>query len=152
MHSDKWQEFFRAVGMCDLETVRGMLAEDGGLVHARDFTGATGLHMAALASDKNMVALLCEAGADLDARDRTFQATPTGWAAQYMRVHGGFLATEIDDVIHAVRTNDVAWARRFLDRHPKIVDARDAEGKTVVEHVRECGSVEMNRLLDSYCR
>ena len=43
--------------------------------------GRTALHEAALRGDREMVSWLVERGADPTRRDRSFDATPAGWAA-----------------------------------------------------------------------
>src|SRR5688572_21030163 len=60
-----------------LDTLRGLLAGDPALVHARGGDGQTPLHMAANAE---VAAVLLDAGADINARDVDHEST----AAQYM--------------------------------------------------------------------
>jgi hypothetical protein len=93
------------------------------------------------------VRLFCDAGADLNARDTTYGATPAGWALHYLRELGAFLAIEIDDVAHAVATGDVAWCRRLLERQPAILEAKDATGRLLAELIRESPVPEIARLL-----
>ena len=56
-------------------------------------------------------------------------ATPAGWAIEYLRELGGFLAIELDDFAHAIRQGDVEWVRRFLRRFPALRAACDTQGK-----------------------
>ena len=49
------------------------------------------------------------------------------------------MAVEIGDVLYAIETRDVKWARRLVTRHPWIVDAKDAGGKPLAAYARECG-------------
>lgn len=72
-------EFFAAVRSGSLDPVRDALAKEPALLSARQ-EGATALHYAAIANDRAMVVLLLGAGADLNARDDTYQMTPIGWA------------------------------------------------------------------------
>src|SRR5262249_1664605 len=96
-------EFFRAVKAGDLPTVQKMLAIDRSLVGIRDDDGATALHHAAFSGQQELVRYLAEQGADVNARDGRYDATPTGWAIEYLRDLGGFLAIEIEDMVFAIR-------------------------------------------------
>lgn len=89
------------------------------------------------------------AGAELDARDARFGATPYGWAIEYLRELGGLLAIEIEDVLYAIRTRDARWARRPVTRHPALVDAADAHGKPLAAYARESGDPEIADLFAS---
>ncbi len=90
-------------------------------------------------------ALLLDAGGDLNARDDRFDATPAGWAIEYLRARGGLLGMEIDDLLVAIHERDVRWVRRLLTRLPALAGAADRSGKPVAEHARECGSEEIAR-------
>jgi ankyrin repeat protein len=72
-------DFFAALRAGGIEQVRDRLAQQPGLLHARH-EGGTALHFAALDNDRAMAVLLLDAGADLNARDDTYQMTPIGWA------------------------------------------------------------------------
>jgi len=61
------------------DRVKAILADDPKLVSTRN-EGGTALHFAAIANDRRMVDTLLAAGADLNARDDTYQMTPIGWA------------------------------------------------------------------------
>lgn len=139
-------EFFAAVRAGDAERVRDLLASDPDLVHATDDEGATGLHHAAERAHRDVVRLLLERGAAINARDGSFAATPTGWAIEYLRGLGGLLAVEIEDMLFAIRERDVRWARRLLARRPALARARDASGKPLSEHGAECGNDDIARL------
>ena len=119
------------------------------LANARDADGATALHHAAFNGHRALVAALIDAGAELNARDATHAATPTGWAIHYLRELGGLLAIEIEDVLYAIRTRDVAWARRLVTRHPALLDATDADGKPLAAHARESGDAAIAELFAS---
>ena len=67
----------RAAELHRPEAVR-LLAELGFDVSARD--RLTALHQAAFDGDRVLVDVLLELGADPDARDTSFSATPSGWA------------------------------------------------------------------------
>src|SRR5205814_6193433 len=99
------------------------------LVRARDETGATALHYAAFGGHRDAVRILVEAGADINAVDGQFTATPAGWAIEYLREMGGFLGIELADFGHAIETDDVEWAARFLKRFPALRRATDTKGR-----------------------
>lgn len=131
--------FFQAIAARDEERVRALLEAHPALALARDSEGATALHHAAFLGHRSMVSLLCAKGAELNARDERFGATPSGWAIHYLREPGGLLAIEIDDVLHAIRTRDSAWAHRLVTRHPALLNAKDKGGKPLATHALESG-------------
>jgi ankyrin repeat protein len=139
-------EFFDAVKSGEAATVREHLASDGTLALARDEDGATALHHAAEMGKREIVALLLDAGADLNARDARFHATPAGWAIEYLRMRGGLLAMEIEDLLLAIRERNVGGVRRMVTRLPALAGATDRSGKPLAQHARECGSEEIAHL------
>jgi hypothetical protein len=143
------EQFFQAVESGDVERARILLAAHPELARARDAEGATALHHAAFHGHRPLVDLLRAAGAELNARDARFDATPSGWAIHYLRELGGLLAIEIEDVLYAIRTRDARWARRLVARHPALVDATDAHGKPLAAHARESGDPEIASLFSS---
>ena len=48
-----------------------------------------------------------------------------------------------------VGARDVEWTRRLVTRHPWIVDAKDAGGKTLAAYARECGDRAIADLFSS---
>lgn len=144
--------FFQAIESGDVAQARVFLEQHPELVHARDSAGATALHIAAFHGNRELVSFLCEKGADLNARDGRFGATPSGWAIHYLRELGGLLAVEIEDVLHAIRTHDAAWVRRLVTRHPALINAVDREGKPLAAHARESGNCSIADLFDSSTR
>ncbi len=145
-------QFFKAVDSGDVEKTRALLDQYPELVHARGPEGATALHLAAFQGNRALVSLLCAKGADLNARDERFGATPSGWAIHYLRELGGLLAIEIEDVLHAIRTRDAAWVRRLVERHPALINAADAQGKSLAAHARESGDTAIAGLFASSTR
>jgi ankyrin repeat protein len=145
-------QFFQAVEAGDMECVRALLLAHPELARARDSDGATALHHAAFHGNRYIVSLLCANGADLNARDGRFDATPSGWAIHYLRELGGLLAIEIEDVLHAIRTRDAAWAQRLVKRHPALINAADAKGKPLAAHARESGDRRIADLFASSTR
>jgi hypothetical protein len=112
----------------------------------KDAEGATSLHYATLNGEREIAGLLLASGADINARDDVFHATPAGWAIEYLREQGGLLGIEIDDVLFAIRGKDVRWIQRFLTRLPALAQARDAQGKALAQHAIESGNGEIARL------
>lgn len=139
-------EFFEAVASGNLPGVRELLAMTPSLVNAKDGEGATPLHLAALNGNQELVRFLVEQGADVNARDERFGATPAGWAIEYLRGLGGLLGMEIEDMILAIRQGDVGWVRRFLTRLPAFAGCRDRSGKPLLQHAEESGYPEIARL------
>ena len=142
-------QFFQAVESGDVDQVRALLDAHADLAQARDSDGATALHHAAFHGHRQLVTLLCASGADMNARDGRFDATPSGWAIHYLRELGGLLAIEIDDVLHAIRTRDAEWVRRLVIRHPALAHAKDAGGKPLAAHARETGDAAIADLFAS---
>ena len=113
-------DLFVAVASGNAERVRELLASNPGAAQIKDEEGATALHYATLNGHRTIAQALLEQGADVNARDERFGATPAGWAIEYLREAGGLLAIEIDDVLFAIRQKDVPWVRRFLTRLPAL--------------------------------
>jgi hypothetical protein len=140
------EQLFAAVKSGDTGHVRQLLASDSTSVTAKDNEGATALHYAALQGHREIVALLLEHGADINARDEEFHATPAGWAIEYLREAGGLLGIEIEDVLFAIHENDVRWVRRFLTRLPALARAADLGGKPLAAHAAASSNPEIARL------
>jgi hypothetical protein len=141
-------ELFAAVMSGNVERVRDLLALDPAIVNVKDNEGATALHYATFNADREIVRLLVEAGANINARDDRFGATPTGWAIEYLREKGGLLGIEIEDVLYAIREKDVRWLRRMLTRLPALAKATDKQSKPLSEHAAESGNAEIARLFE----
>ena len=87
-----------------VEDLKAILHSHPGLVRERDRTGATALHYAAFGGHRDAARVLVEAGADINATDAQFHATPAGWAIEYLREMGGFLGVELSDLSGPSRT------------------------------------------------
>jgi hypothetical protein len=139
----KSTEFFKAVKSGNTRRVRVLLSADPALAKIRDDDGATAMHYATEIGHREIVRLLHGAGADINTRDDRFDATPTGWAVEYLRGLGGLLAIEIEDMLLAIRERDVRWVRRLLARSPALAKATGARGKALSQHARESGHEEI---------
>ena len=113
-------DLFAAVRSGSVDDIRAILKESPDSANARDADGATPLHYAAERGDREMVVALLAAGADINARDGRFGATPAGWAIEYLRERGALLGTEISDVEHALARGDTHWVDRFVTRLPAL--------------------------------
>lgn len=136
-------DLIHAVQNGDLSHARTLLDADPGLAGRYDKSGATPLHYAALSGQRDAARLLLEYGADVNARDAEFGATPAGWAIEYLRELGGHLGIELSDLAHAIDTGDAHWTQRFLARFPNLRDARDADGLPFRERALASGSREI---------
>jgi len=129
----------------DLEQIRALLQADPDLVHERDAQGATPLHCATFGGHSDAARLLIEHGAEINAIDGKFGATPAGWAIEYLRELGGFLGIELRDFAWAIERGDVDWVDRFLTRFPKLRTACDVHGKPFRQLAEESGDAEIVR-------
>lgn len=139
----EFEAFLKAVEHDDLETVRASLDQNRELAKQRDASGATALHFAALYGRRRIARLLVERGADVNARDGEFGATPAGWAIEYLRELGGFLGIELTDLAYAIETRDAKWVKRFLGRFPAMRDGLGRDGVTFRELALSLGDPEI---------
>lgn len=133
----------------DLERVSAILDAHGELINQRDESGATCLHYATVHGHSRVARLLVERGAEINSADRRHGATPAGWAIEYLREMGGFLATELDDLAYAIKLGDARWVARFLTRFPSLRHASDTNGTPFKQLARESGRPEIIRLFES---
>lgn len=107
-------DFFAAIRSGNVVWARELLTQEPALLDARH-DGGTALHHAATSNDRAMVTFLLEAGADLNARDDTYQMTPIGWANE---------------------EGHEAMVRFLYDRGAEI-DLHQAAAYGLLDHVRE---------------
>lgn len=132
----------------DLERVKAILGTDERLANQRDASGATPLHYAALSGHRQIAQLLIERGADINVADSQFGATPAGWAIEYLREMGGYLAIELADLSYAIEIQDVRWVARLLKRFPSLRKGNDTKGTPFETLARESGNREITKLFD----
>jgi len=137
------ENLIEAVKQSDLQRVSAILESDDKLANRRDESGATPLHYAALNGHRQIVRLLIQRGADINSTDSQFGATPAGWAIEYLREMGGYLAIELDDLAYAIRLGDTRWVARFLKRFPLLRQASDTNGTPFQRLARESGNREI---------
>jgi hypothetical protein len=125
----------------DLASVTAILRGQPQLINQRDESGATALHYAAFGGHRAVVQELVRQGADINATDSRFGATPAGWAIEYLREMGGFLATELSDLAYAIRRRDVEWGelRPDSNRFGDGLDAAEQENVTSDAQQEICG-------------
>lgn len=139
-------DFFAAVKTGDAPAVSRLLDQDPTLVAERDDAGALALHYGAIHGNREIVRMLIDKGADINGVDNEFGATPAGWAIEYIRELGGFLAIEFDDLVYAIEQQDVRWVGRILDRFPSLRTAADSHGTSFREHAEDTGNEEIINL------
>ena len=131
------------------EDVRAIVRSHAELINHRDQLGATALHHAAFGGHRGIVQVLVKQGAEINARDSEFGATPAGWAIEYLREMGGFLAIELEDLAFAVRRGDVEWVARFLRRFPALRGGSDPQGRPFKLLAQQSGNPEIAQLFES---
>jgi ankyrin repeat protein len=131
-----------------VEVVKAIVHSSPQLAHARDETGATALHYAAFGGHRDAVRILVEAGADINAPDGQFGATPAGWAIEYLREMGGFLGIELRDFAYAIERGDLEWAARFLKRFPALREAKDTQGRAFKAQAEQSGNADILKLFE----
>lgn len=139
-------DLFAAVRAGHQEEVREILKRHSDAVAARDADGATALHYATERGDREIVRILLDAGADINARDARFGATPAGWAIEYLRQRGGLLGIEIEDARRAIADGDEGLVQRYVSRFPALREAVDKDGTPLRLHAKRSGSREIARL------
>jgi Ankyrin repeats (3 copies) len=144
-----FEKLIEAAKSGSVAEVRAITQEHAELVNRRDKFGATALHHAAFGGHREVVRVLVEHGAEINAADSEFGATPAGWAIEYLREMGGFLGIELDDFGFAIQRGDVEWVVRFLKRFPALRRASDTRGRSFKLLALESSNQEIARLFRS---
>lgn len=143
---NEFEELIEAVKHGLVEKVRSLLATHPEWINRRDEMGATALHHAAFEGRCEVVRVLVEHGAEINARDDKFRGTPAGWAIEYLREMGGLLGIELDDFAYAIQRGDVEWAGRFVRRFPGLRTAVGPDGRAFTELAEKSGNAEIVKL------
>ncbi|HXB09798.1 MAG TPA: ankyrin repeat domain-containing protein [Puia sp.] len=122
------EELISAAKAGDTQRAAALLDRDLQLLRKKDNQGATALHYAALNGQRAAAELLIQRGADVNSRDDVYDATPAGWAIEYLRKRGALLGIELRDFAEAVRLGDTRWVARWIQRFPDLRNARDEHG------------------------
>ena len=141
-----FEKLIEAAKSGNVSDVRAIAQRPAELINQRDKLGATALHHAAFGGHRDVVRALVENGADINAADSEFGATPAGWAIEYLREMGGFLAIELDDFGYAIQRGDVEWVARFLKRFPALRGASDTRGRSFKVLAQQCGNPEIAKM------
>ena len=143
------QDLIEACTHGNLDKARVILEARPDIINQKDTTGATPLHYAAFGGHRSIVQYLVQQGADINATDARFNATPAGWAIEYIREMGGFLEIELNDFAHAIRRGDAEWATRFLKRFPNLRLACDTTGIPFRRLAADSGHPEIVSLFET---
>jgi len=143
---DDFEKLIEAAKRGNVAEVRAIVHRHAELINQRDKLGATALHHAAFGGHRGVVQALVEHGAEINAADSEFGATPAGWAIEYLREMGGFLAIELDDFAYAIGRGDAEWVARFLKRFPALRGASDPQGRPFKLLAQQSGNVEIAKL------
>ena len=124
------KQFIQAAKKGDIETLKALLDSDQALLNARDKDGSTALHCAAWKDNRELVAFLLAAGADVNAHNAND--------------HWG--TTPLHAAAHA---NNTAVAQRLLDAGADI-NATDMNGKTPLFHTNFHKATAAAKLLTNH--
>lgn len=132
---DNLKSFFQAVCDSDVVTVETHLKNSSQLINAKD-DGATPLHFAAINNQREMVDLLIDRGADLNAIDDEFGAPPAGWANEKghtAMVHHLVARGAKIDLPRSAAFGLTEIARELLKAHPAAVNVSGGWGTPIHE-------------------
>ena len=146
---EKLETLIEAAKQGDLAGIASVLDSHPEFINQRDAKGATAIHYAAFSGHRTVVEQLVQRGADVNAKDAEFGATPAGWAIEYLREMGGFLGVELEDFGYAIRNGETEWVARFLRRFPALRAANDNQGQPFRMLAQQSGNPEIARLFES---
>lgn len=149
MATDELTALIEAAKRGDLPAVQKVLETHWDIVNEADELGATALHHAAFEGHSDVARYLVKHGANVNARDNRFNATPAGWAIEYLREMGGLLGIELNDFAFAIERGDVEWVKRFLLRLPALRNAVDSDGTPFIELAKASTNPEIIRLFQN---
>ena len=144
------EQLMEAAGQGSLAGITSILDDHPELINRRDSSGATALHYAAIGGHCAVAQELVRRGAEINARDDKYGATPAGWAIEYLREMGGLLGIELNDMAHAIQQGDVEWVQRFVVRHPAFREACDSHGMPFKLLAQQSGNQEIAKLFESH--
>lgn len=124
------KEVIKAAKSGNAERIRALLANDNSLIEARDKDGSTPLHCAVWKGHQQVVALLLEAGADVNAQNEND--------------HWG--TTPLHAAAHA---NQASIAQLLIDSGADV-NATDREGRTPMFHTTFHKARAVVKMLERY--
>jgi ankyrin repeat protein len=151
-------EFLDAVQKADVADVRRALADDPGLARASDDTGDTGLHRAAAIGHFDLLTLLLDAGAQVDAvRADGFRpihcglsrgrkpALNAGAAAGILLARGAAY-----NIYLAAVFGDDVYVREALSRDPSLANFEESSHSRPISAAARRNDLEMVKMLLDY--
>jgi ankyrin repeat protein len=130
-------ELFRNCAMVDVETCL-WLVQQGYDINTRDRSGQTVLHNYALWSNPAAVTTLLQHGADPDAKENNWRATPLGMALHHHHWPVVDVLLPIsNDLLDVCRMADAERAAILLARDPTLVQQRTRMGYTPLHFVSQ---------------
>lgn len=111
------------------------------------------LHVAAGRDAGRVAALLIDSGAEVDFREKTWNATPLGWAVYGMRSRAiDALSRASRDVFNLAFAGRTERLRQLLTEEPELSKSVDADGETLLMSLPddEAAAAEVVELLLSY--
>ena len=151
----------------EVDRVRRHLDQEPTLVHRGDSRGATPLHRAVAASAREVVTLLLDRGADVNALHGSGSGPGSGysgvdfepidlalWDGPFWGVRGDIETARLllsrgarEDIVISAALGDVDGVRHRLDGDPGAVDQARPSGKRALSTAVEFGHVDIVRLL-----
>jgi ankyrin repeat protein len=135
MHSMREKEFFKAVKAGDEAATRTLLADEPGLINARDADKSTPLHYAAWKGHAGVIEILLDAGADIGAHNENdhWGTTP---------LHAAAHANNKDAAAVLIRRGANVNAARAAGSGTPLAETRVHNATAVAKLLREAGATE----------